>query len=951
MGGEFLKTVLAFCLISLASLSYSQSGSEEQADELIAKGYESYEKNNLDSALFYFNLASIEYHDVKQWDSYISSLNDIAFINYYLNDFGEFKKFAFKAYEDSKKYLDTNNEFRITALNNMNIYYYSLGDFEKSIDIIQETILLDIENKASKLEIAKSYLNLGNSYKFLGDMENASSYYRKALEIQNGSIPDDPIISNTYQSIGRVFQQSNQLDSAIHHFLEAEKLVESIDKNSPLINTKIENYLVLSELKNRKQDYQKSRHYIDLTLALPLSDYYKILLQETLAKNFLYRGNYNDAIKVLLKGEQIANQNNKRNTPPLKSRRLINLATAYTHLSDYKKALSVYQSALGVLALDFEDENYNVNPNFEGLRSKPDALAILNNKAEVLYQLYQTSKNQDYLDASYNTYMTATDLISDIRQGIVTIESKKALSEKTTSSYEGAIKTALRLFALTGDFQYKSKAFSIAESNKALLLLENINDQMAKGFAGIPDSLLAKEKDLKLRLAFEKKSLLGDNKGDASIKDKIFNLQQELDGLIRNFEKNYPRYFEMKYKNDPVDLKLVQEDLKKNSSALLEYFVGAECIYLFVVSADDLSIVTIEDKELVFDNIKKLNEVISNSPNDANAKSDFNQYTTAAYNLYSNVLAPGLKQLSSEVNNLSIIPDDQLNYIPFSTLLIAPTDIGNPSYDLSNLEYVLEKHSVSYHYSATLLHKTKQRIKVLHENNFIGFAPSFKEASLATNRSCTSDELYSLQCSEEEINQIDQLISGQTYNNNNATKNTFEQQAQSATIVHLATHACIDESDSNLNKIFFTDDYLSNYDLYNLELNAELAVLSACNTGSGELIKGEGVMSLARSFINAGCASTLMSLWSVDDCATSDIMVHFYEGIKGGEKKEEALQNAKLNYLQSSSRTKMHPYYWAAFVPFGDMAPIQLQSQWNSLLYLLPIVLLFIIGFFFFRKK
>ena len=136
-----------------------------------------------------------------------------------------------------------------------------------------------------------------------------------------------------------------------------------------------------------------------------------------------------------------------------------------------------------------------------------------------------------------------------------------------------------------------------------------------------------------------------------------------------------------------------------------------------------------------------------------------------------------------------------------------------------------------------------------------------------------------------------------------------------------------------------------------MELNSELAVLSACNTGSGELVKGEGVMNMARGFINAGCSSTLMSMWSVDDCATSDIMLRFYEGLKKGLNKDEALRAAKLSYLESVSKTKMHPYYWAAFVPFGDMAAMEIGGKSNLLYYLLPIGLIVLLFLFFRLKK
>ncbi|MEM9824896.1 MAG: CHAT domain-containing protein, partial [Bacteroidota bacterium] len=124
---------------------------------------------------------------------------------------------------------------------------------------------------------------------------------------------------------------------------------------------------------------------------------------------------------------------------------------------------------------------------------------------------------------------------------------------------------------------------------------------------------------------------------------------------------------------------------------------------------------------------------------------------------------------------------------------------------------------------------------------------------------------------------------------------------------------------------------------YNLQLNAELTVLSACNTGSGKLIKGEGVMSLARGFIHAGCPSVLMSLWSVDDCATSKIMLQFYQHITDGKSKDHALRLAKIDYLSTADRLHQHPYYWSAFVQVGNTAPLIFKKPFRKL-WLIPLI-------------
>jgi len=194
------------------------------------------------------------------------------------------------------------------------------------------------------------------------------------------------------------------------------------------------------------------------------------------------------------------------------------------------------------------------------------------------------------------------------------------------------------------------------------------------------------------------------------------------------------------------------------------------------------------------------------------------------------------------------------------------------------------------------------------------------------------------------------LLGGKTVEGKGATSSSFLSKAQQCRILHLATHACIDEENPELNKIYFAGDYIAGADLNNLKLNAELAVLSACNTGSGKLVKGEGVMSLSRGFILSGCPSTLMSLWAVDDCTTSQIMLGFYQHLKKGLSKDAALRQAKLDHLSTADKVNSHPYYWAAFVHSGNADPM----QFSGLLAEYKWLILFLAGlflYFLFRKK
>ena len=556
--------------------------------------------------------------------------------------------------------------------------------------------------------------------------------------------------------------------------------------------------------------------------------------------------------------------------------------------------------------------------------------------------------------------MTAIQTIQQLRHSYEAENSKLFLAEKTREVYEQAISTGMELYQASNDSKYLNEAFQLMEQNKAIVLLESIHANNAMSKSGIPDSLLQKEKKLRTDIVFFTNEI---NKEKGKIKngnqDKIkhwstqkFNLEQAHKNILNEFETNYPQYFQLRYESNIADVHTLQQKLPNKNTAILEFFVGIENSYVFCIGRDFFNVKKIKTNlSIPIQNIRK---VIQQAPNSKNFNSSYQQFTTTAYSLYQDLLANSIASLPTFINQIIIIPDDQLGYLPFEILL---TTAAPPSanYAVSNLDYLFEKYLISYQYSSSLLIQQSTIKNKRASKTFLGYAPSFGEAVAIDQRSCNMEKLYSLQCSPKEVESISSLFQTNGLFENNASKRSFENEASNYQILHLATHACVEETNTSLNKIFFTDDYLSNAELYNLDLNADLAVLSACNTGAGTLIKGEGIMSLARGFIHAGCPSILMSLWSVDDCATSDIMIAFYKELLAGKTKVAALQNAKINYLNTvPDKSLAHPYYWAAFTQFGNTDALDFSNNFSISKFLLifgSIFFLGIIGKVIYNKK
>ena len=161
-------------------------------------------------------------------------------------------------------------------------------------------------------------------------------------------------------------------------------------------------------------------------------------------------------------------------------------------------------------------------------------------------------------------------------------------------------------------------------------------------------------------------------------------------------------------------------------------------------------------------------------------------------------------------------------------------------------------------------------------------------------------------------------------------------------------HTVINDSLPMFSKLVFAidgdsmnDGYLNTQEIYNMKFKARLAVLSACNTGSGKFRNGEGVMSLARAFLYAGCPSIVMTLWEVEDKSSSNLISAFYQELYRGSSKSEALRKAKQEHIRNADQLRAHPYFWSAYIVIGNQSPIKLN---NGAIYL-TIILIAIFGF------
>lgn len=230
--------------------------------------------------------------------------------------------------------------------------------------------------------------------------------------------------------------------------------------------------------------------------------------------------------------------------------------------------------------------------------------------------------------------------------------------------------------------------------------------------------------------------------------------------------------------------------------------------------------------------------------------------------------------------------------------------------------------STSYAISQTYLKPRKTKY------SYAGFAPEY-------NSITSSGDMYShlqdLPFARESVASIAKLLDGQSYISSRATVGGFKAEAPKANIIHLAMHGLIDPETPLLSKLIFggnkTQNVLSTSDLLDINFNAKLAVLSACNTGVGKIVNGDGIQNIARSFAFAGIENIIMSLWSIPDVQTAALEKKFFDGIMLKQNVDLALHNAKLDYLTECTELRASPFYWAGFIASGEMSAIELPAD------------------------
>ena len=570
--------------------------------------------------------------------------------------------------------------------------------------------------------------------------------------------------------------------------------------------------------------------------------------------------------------------------------------------------------------------------------------------------------------AALDAISISTELVHQIRTGFISEDSRIFLSENQESTFFDAVNICYKLYDLTSDVTYAFKGYEFTEESKSASFLAAVKDSRAQQFGGIPDSLMNKEDVLKLNISNYKEMLFDENQQDEPdperielYNSKVFQYSEQYSQLITHLETYYPNYYSFKYKNEVIAIESVQEKLKKQD-AIVEYLIqepdknsNTGVLFRFVITADEFEFSANNINNTFVEDIENVYQFLTNPAYLHTGLNDYKSYSTSAYNLYAELLENTIDKLAGK--DLVIIPDDKLSYIPFDALLTAMPDTTQMNF--RNLPYLVYDFAISYTYSTTLLYNYFEKEKEASKD-LLAFAPNYinderDETDISTFRSGLSP----LPAVEKEVEYISKFVTSDIFKDEFAQEKDFKELASDYDILHLAMHTILNDTLPMYSRLAFAkptknsddDGWLNTSEIYNMQLRARMAVLSACNTGSGKLQKGEGVMSLARGFLYAGCPSIIMTLWEVEDESGALVMKDFYRMLSQGKSKDEALRLAKLSHIKSADPLKAHPHYWLGYVAVGNSEPLFASKDLYFILALFGIIILIFIDQTYRKKK
>lgn len=844
----------------------------------------------------------------------MSSLNNLTWSNLRANDIARNIEYAEKSYQIA---LDL--EDKITQVENLRAMgetYARFKNFSKSNEMLGKALITARENN-NRSQVNSIYLNFSDNYAALGQFQMSIDYLQQALDgFRQASVAknwEEMILARIADSYAAIGQNARALD----YNRQALEI-------SGTFNYKLGNILGLmtrGRIYSTLNDYEKSK--AAYTEALKLA-------QESQDQSGVLNAYINlSYLEQKFNHAEAALENRLK---ALEIKKTLKLEGGEEGLADLYLTLGQIDRAAESAARALE-------------RSRVTGDRVT--ESNELYSLARVSRAKKDLPGAIRLIEDSLKIVESLRSQLINQEFRASYFSRSRYKYDFYISLLVEMQNQAENKNFGALAFAASERARSRGLLDLLAESYTDVSSGISPELKARERSIEAKLSALQTQLIKlktaqkqDEKSIGDVQKAIEKTDGERETLQSEIRRTTPRYAELKYPAT-IDLKQTQA-LLSDETILLEYQTSAQGSFLFAVGKNEFRVVPLPDQQVLRQSVESLRRSVTTP-----SRTGLANYLVTGRELYKTLLAP-LEDLLKTKTKIIVAADGALNYLPFEVLLTNDMQAG-----FDKLPYLVRNFEISYTPSASVLASIKSAADPTAKpaKSFLAFAaPDYgakdtnqnlvsqnTRSVFGENRSWNLTDLQNAKIEAERIAKLfpagqSTVFTGADATEDRAKENELLSQYR---YIHFAVHGLIDEEQPQFSSLVLslrkTDDQsaairnpkssedglLQTPEIFNLRLRADLVTLSACETGLGQEMRGEGIVGLTRAFFYAGTPSVLVSLWKVDDTSTADLMTFFYEQLRkdDGRNKAAALRQAQLKLIDGNRYA--HPFYWASFILQG----------------------------------
>lgn len=812
-----------------------------------------------------------------------------------------------------------------TSYNDLGVVAGMNGNYQEELGWYEKALEIQIRLYGEKdVEVAGTYNNIGTAYYRLGDYAAMDNYLRKAETVMISSLGErHPYMATVYNNIAFSSQLMENYEETIRYYKKALNIhgltrEEKHSLVSVTYNNLAETYGKMGDLKQQLAYHQKAlslrlsvlgRLHTDVAVSYQnLGHVYRKLGQPE--KEF---DAFSEAlsIKKEIYGER----------HPEVAKTYLSFSELFRDRGNIDSAYHFLQKSYAANSLQYSAETNQQLPPLDEAFSYPFLLEQLMVHGETQEAVAKASGKQSDWRKAMEIWIHADSLVWQRRSGIIDPNGPIYLGRESRLVYEGGIRCAANLLEEEWSETTADALLLFLVRSRAGQLWEAWQSAPVANAFGLASTALDEERLLNetIQMAEQRsRQVLADSGRNSpafvQASDTVFEARKNWEIFIRKLDQQYPGYVSQRYQRPRITWKRFREEL--NQDIAIAFFITEGELYRFGFQQDNIHVSHSPRNAQLNEPFMELLQVLQSGK-----EYETDSYQAAASQLMNEILMPVLWELSAgPETDVIFIPDGVLGYLPMEAL---------GTMEDEQFTYFSDDQPIRYQYNLIRNTTTAEEPRLV----FAGFAPSYEGEKTTDSRS----EFAPLTHNEQEVETaLDMIRDGGIWKGDDATESRFKQVAPDAKILHLAMHGRLNDSQPSASFLAFAGDdeedgRLYAYEISAMKLNADLAVLSACQTGSGSIQQGEGIMSLARAFQEAGCRSVLMSLWAVNDEATYEFMTRFYGFWNQGYPSSQALVKTR-KAMQVETRFR-EPHYWAGFVLMGDSLPVPgSKSRWPWML-------------------